>query len=62
MKENRIFFWVVCLITSLGAIFWSVTSLLQQSSPLFVAFLIINVIALIINVVCWIVDIRQSKK
>ena len=56
------FFWIVCLITSFGAIVWSVTSLLQQISPLFIAFLVINVISLITNAVCWIIDIKKAKK
>ena len=62
MKENMTFFWIVCLITSLGAIFWSATSLMQQPAPLFIAFLVINVISLITNAVCWIIDFKQNKK
>ena len=62
MQENRSFFWIVCLITSLGAIFWSATSLMQQVTPLFIAFLVINIISLITNVVCWIIDVKKSKK
>ena len=62
MQENRSFFWIVCLITSLGAIFWSVTSLMQQTTPLFVAFLVINVISLITNAVCCIIDVKKPKK
>ena len=62
MKENMTFFWIVCVITSLGALFWSATSLLQQISPLYVAFLIINVVALATNVVCWLMDVKKSKK
>lgn len=62
MKENMTFFWIVCVITSLGALFWSATSLLQQISPLFIAFLIINVISLITNVICWVIDIKKTKK
>ena len=52
----------MCLITSLGAIVWSVTSLMQQTTPLFIAFLAINVISLITNAVCWIIDVKKSKK
>ncbi len=62
MKENMTFFWIVCLITSLGAIFWSVTSLMQQTTPLFIAFFIINILSLITNIVCWIIDIKKTKK
>ena len=62
MKENMTFFWIVCLITSLGAIFWSATSLMQQPAPLFIAFLVINVISLITNAVCWVIDFKQNKK
>lgn len=62
MQENRSFFWIICLITSLGAIFWSATSLMQQATPLFIAFLVINVISLITNAFCWIIDVKKSKK
>ena len=62
MKENSSFFWIVCIITSLGGIVWSATSLMQQTTPLFVVFLVINVIALITNAVCWILDVKKSKK
>ena len=61
-QKTGAFFWIVCLITSFGAIVWSATSLLQQISPLFIAFLVINVIALITNAVCWIIDIKKTKK
>ena len=62
MKENMTFFWIVCIITSLGALFWSVSSLLQQPAPLFIAFLVINIISLITNIVCWIMDTKKNKK
>lgn len=61
-QKTGAFFWIVCLITSFGAIVWSATSLLQQISPLFIAFLIINVISLITNVICWVIDIKKTKK
>ena len=61
-QKTGAFFWIVCLITSFGAIVWSATSLLQQISPLFIAFLIINVISLITNVICWVIDAKKSKK
>ena len=61
-QKTGSFFWIVCLITSLGAIFWSATSLMQQVTPLFIAFLVINVISLITNAVCWIIDVKKSKK
>ena len=61
-QKSGAFFWIVCLITSLGAIVWSVTSLMQQTTPLFIAFLAINVISLITNAVCWIIDVKKSKK
>ncbi|MBQ7378998.1 MAG: hypothetical protein IJW70_04870 [Clostridia bacterium] len=62
MKENMTFFWIVCLITSLGATFWSVTSLMQQTSPLIIVFLAVNVLSLITNIVCWIIDVKKAKK
>ena len=61
-QKTGSFFWIVCLITSLGAIFWSATSLMQQVTPLFIVFLVINVISLITNAVCWIMDVKKSKK
>ena len=62
MKENMTFFWIVCIITSLGALFWSGSSLLQQPAPLVIAFLVINIISLITNIVCWIMDTKKNKK
>ena len=61
-QKTGAFFWIVCLITSIGALYWSVTSLMQQVTPLFIAFLVINVISLITNAVCWIIDVKKSKK
>ncbi len=61
-KNNNMFFWIVCMITSLGALCWSVTSLLQQPAPLFIAFLVINIICLAANIVCWIIDAKKNKK
>lgn len=62
MKQNNTFFWIVCVITSLGAIGWSVSSVMQQPSPLFIAFSAINVISLAVNITCWIIDVKKTKK
>ena len=61
-QKTGAFFWIVCLITSIGALYWSVASLMQQTTPLFIAFLVINVTSLITNAVCWIIDVKKSKK
>lgn len=58
--ENNNFFWIVCIITTLGASFWSISSLLQQPRPLFIAFTVINAIALVTNIVCFVLDKRKK--
>lgn len=61
-KNNNNFFWIVCLATVIGAIYWSVMSMLQQPKTLFVIFLIINIISLVINTVCLVIDKRKNNK
>ncbi len=61
-QKTGAFFWIICVITSLGAIMWSATSIMQQPTPLYIAFLVINVICLAVNVVCWIIDAKKNKK
>lgn len=60
-KQNNHFFWIVCFVTVVGAIFWSLTSLLQTPSPLYIAFSVINGVALATNLVCFILD-RKNRK
>ena len=60
-QENRKFFWIVCIITVIGAIFWSVISLLQRPGPLFIAFLAINIISLVVDIVCWVIDSKKTN-
>ena len=43
MEKNNNFFWIVCFVTVIGAIYWSVISMLQQPKTLFVVFLILNI-------------------
>ena len=61
-QDDRKFFWIICMVTVIGAVYWSVMSVIQQPSPLFVAFLAINIVSLIVNIICWIIDIKKTKK
>lgn len=60
-QNNRIFFWIICIVTVLVALYWSVTSVLQQPRPLFIAFLVINIVSLVVNAVCWIIDSKKTS-
>ena len=60
MSENKNFLWIVCIITAIGAIYWSSMSMLQNSKPMFIAFLIINIVVLVIDVVCLVID-KKNK-
>ena len=62
MSDNKNFFWIVCILTAIGSIYWSVMSLLQNSKPIFMAFLIINIVVLIVDIVCFIVDKKKNAK
>ena len=59
--DNGKFFWIICFVTVIGAIFWSVMSVLQQSRPLFIAFLAINIVSLVVNIVCWVIDSKKRN-
>ena len=52
MGENKNFFWIVCIITAIGAIYWSAISMLQQSKTIFTVFLIVNIVVLIVDIIC----------
>lgn len=60
-QDNKKFFWIVCFVTVVVAIYWSAMSVMQQPRPLFIAFLVINLVSLIITTVCLIFDIRKNK-
>ena len=62
MEKNNNFFWIVSFITVIGGIYWSVVSMLQQPKTLFVVFLILNIVALITNIICFTIDKRNSQK
>ena len=59
--DNRNFFWIICFVTVIGAIFWSVISVLQQPRPLFITFLAINIVSLVVNIVCWVIDSKKRN-
>ena len=61
MSENKNFFWIVCIITAIGAIYWSAMSMLQNSKPMFIVFLIINIVVLVIDVVCLVIDKKNKR-
>jgi len=60
-NDNKLF-WGVCLFAAIIGIYWSLTSVLKQPSPLFIAFLAINLISLAVIAVCLIIDIKKKKK
>ncbi|MBE6597713.1 MAG: hypothetical protein E7641_08620 [Ruminococcaceae bacterium] len=60
--DNRKFFWIICIVTTLVGIYWSAISLMQRFAPLFIAFLAINVLCFIIVLICRIVDKKKTKK
>ena len=60
-QENKKFFWIICFVTVIGAIYWSAMFVMQQPRPLFIAFLGINLVSLIVNIVCLIFDLRKNK-
>ena len=60
MGENKNFFWIVCIVTVLGAIYWSAVSMLQQSKTIFTVFLIVNIVVLIVDLICFIIDKKQK--
>ncbi len=60
-QENRKFFWIICIVTVIGAVFWSAIFVLQQSRPLFIAFLVINIISLVVNIICWVIDSKKTN-
>ena len=62
MEKDKNFFWIVSFITVIGGIYWSVVSMLQQPKTLFVVFLILNIVALITNIICFTIDKRNSQK
>ena len=62
MEKDNNFFWIVSFITVIGGIYWSVVSMLQQPKTLFVVFLILNIVALITNIICFIIDKKHSQK
>ncbi len=61
-QDNRKFFWIVCIVTVIGAIYWSAMSIIQQPRLLFVAFLAVNIISLVVNIICWIIDYKKANK
>ena len=62
MGKNNNFFWIVCFITVIGAIYWSAMSMLQQPKNLFTIFLIVNIISLITNIICFVIDKKKKKE
>lgn len=60
-QDNRKFFWIICIVTAIGALYWSAISVLQQPRPLLIAFLAINMASLVVNIVCWVIDSKKTK-
>ena len=62
MEKNNNFFWIICFMTVIGAIYWSAMSMLQQPTILFTVFLIINIVSLITNIICFVIDKKKKKE
>lgn len=60
-QDNRKIFWIVCIVTVIGAIYWSLVSVLQQPRPSFITFLAINIVSLVVNIVCWVIDSKKTN-
>ena len=55
MEQSRNNFRIICSITVICALGLSAISMLTQPGPLFAAFLAINTVSLIVNIVCFII-------
>ena len=62
MEKNNNFFWIGSFIAIIVGIFWSVMSMLQQPKTLFVVFLILNIVALITNIICFTIDKKKKSQ
>jgi len=60
MEQNKKFFWIICFVTVIGAIFWSAMFTLRQPKPIFTVFLIVNIVSLAVNTVCFIIDKKKK--
>ncbi len=59
--RNLKLFWIACFVSVIVAIYWSAISMLRQPKPLYTAFLIINLTALVVNVICFVIDRNKNK-
>lgn len=61
MNKERKMYWLIFLVTIIVGIYWSLMFVLQQPQPLFIAFLVINIISLITTIICFVFDIKRLK-
>lgn len=61
MKQDKKFFWIMCFVTALVAIYWSAMFTKQQPRPLFIAFLVINIVSLVVSIICLAIDIKKNR-
>ena len=59
-KENLMLFWAMIFLTPIVATVWSVMFLLTAPRPLFVVFLILNILVLITNITCFFLSRRKK--
>jgi len=59
MEQNKNSFSLICIFTVICALGLSAISMLTQPGPLFAAFLVINAVSLIVNIVCFIIDKKK---
>ncbi len=60
-KKTKAFFWVVCLLAVISALYWSVASYIGRAMPLYLAFTVVNFVSLITVCTCFIIDVVKSK-
>ncbi len=62
MKQNdKKIFWIVCFASVALGLYRSVMLVAQQPRPLFIAILVINIVALVTNIACLAFDIQKRK-
>lgn len=62
MEQSKKFFWTMCFISVICALGLSAVTMLQKPSPMPAAFLVINAVSLIVNIVCFVIDVIDIKK
>lgn len=62
MKQNSSLFWPMCFMTPLVGIVWAIRLILVQARVLFIALLVVNLLVLLINTVCYMLSKKKENK